>query len=90
MMTREKLIKVIDYTSWAWKGCFTDDEKEDFLETYTNDLEEIKTKGTSDNALNELLTLLDEDIHNGERTEHLYTYTEALKKINEYIETVIR
>ena len=90
MRTQEKLKKIIDYTSYAWKGCFTDYEKEEFLENYMADIENLKTHGGSDSQLNELLVLMDEDINNGERTEHIYTYTECLKKINEYIEKVIR
>jgi hypothetical protein len=90
MKTEEKLKKIINYTSWAWKGCFTDDEKEEFLQSYLYELDNLKTTNTpSDSQLNEFCILLDEDIHNGERTEHLYTYTECLKKFDEYIKTVI-
>ena len=91
MRTNEKLNKIINYTSWAWKGCYTQDEKDEYLESYLYELEELKRTNTpSDSQLNELCILLDEDIHNGQRTEHLYTYVECLKKFNEYIKVVIQ
>lgn len=91
MRTNEKLRKIIDYTSLAWKGCFTDDEKEEFLESYLYELDNLKaTNIPSDSQLNEFCVLLDEDIHEGERTEHLYTYVECLQKFDEYIKAVIQ
>lgn len=90
MRTEEKLRKIIDYTSIEWKGCFTEYEKQEHLDTYLYDLEELKKNPNGlDNSLNTLCQLLNQDIYDEEFDSDIYTYVEVLKTINAYISLVI-
>jgi len=90
MRTEEKLKKIINYTSESWKGCFTDEEKEENLETYLFDLEELKKNPNGlDNSLNWLVREMNTDIYNQDFEETIFTYKEVLKTINAYISLVI-
>lgn len=90
MRTEEKLRKIIDYTSESWKGCFTEEEKQENLESYLYDLEELKKNPNGlDNSLNWLVREMNTDIYNEEFDETIFTYKEVLKTINAYISLVI-
>ena len=90
MRTQEKLRKIIDYTSISWKGCFTEDEKQEYLESYLYDLEELKKNPNGlDNSLNWLVREMNTDIYQQDFEETIFTYKEVLKTINTYIDLII-
>lgn len=90
MRTDEKLRKIIDYTSESWKGCFTEEEKQENLENYLYNLEELKKNPNGlDNSLNWLVREMNTDIYQQDFDETIFTYKEVLKTINEYIALVI-
>ena len=90
MRTEEKLRKIIDYTSIEWKGCFNEYEKQEHLESYLYDLEELKKNPSGlDNSLNWLVREMNTDIYDEEFDETIFTYKEVLKTINAYISLVI-
>jgi len=90
MITKALIRPIVDYTSIAWRGFFSEGEKAESVRELAYECRELKKGivGGCDDDLNFFCNQLVMDIY-GEEVENTYTYEEVEKLFNDYIHLII-
>lgn len=78
-MIKENFKAIVDYTSVAWKGFFSDEEKQDYTEVFYEDYLWSLENGTLSDNLVSLCEMMLEDLHSSKDVT-LRNFKEIIEK----------